>query len=330
MKTLKYFLIVLLFPAFVLTSCKDDPVDDALPQFTILTDYLIAQDMDLDKIIVNADGKKFVTGAFPASDAEIDAWAAGYDIFDIRSADAFADGHIITANNIAFTDILTQAEHATKPILVVCYTGQTACYATALLRLAGHDAQALKWGMSGWNADFDKWTDNIGNTADGHANWTSSAAPQNQFFNDPVISTSATDGAGILAQQISKVVSNGFKATGAVDDKYDVLENPINYHINNYFNSTDYTGFGHINGAYRINPLLLGDKSYQGLDPTGKNVTYCYTGQTSAVVAAYLNVIGYEAYSLLFGMNGLYNSNSAWETNQWGGDSNSKSLKYED
>ena len=329
MKTLKYFLIVLLFPAFVLTSCKDEKADNVLPQFDILKDYLIAQDMDIDHIIKNADGKKFVTGA-PGSDAEVDAWATGFDILDIRSDVDFAKGYIIGAKNIAFDDILTQAEHATKPILVVCYTGQTACYATALLRLSGHDAQALKWGMSGWNADFDKWTVNIGNTANGHTNWTGSAAPQNQFFDDPVISTSATDGAGILAQQISKAVSKGFKGTGAVDDKYDVLENPVNYHINNYFSSTDYTNFGHIDGAYRINPLLLGDKSYQGLTPAGKNVTYCYTGQTSAVVAAYLNVIGYDAYSLKFGMNGLSNSNPSWETNQWGADSNPKSLKYED
>ena len=329
MKTLKYFLIVLLFPAFVLTSCKDDVTEGVLPQFEILTDYLIAQDMDIDKILTNADGKKFVIGA-PTSDAEVDAWAAGFDILDIRSAADFAEGYIIGAQNILFEDILTSAENATKPILVVCYTGQTACYATGLLRLAGYDAQALKWGMSGWNSVFDKWTGNIGNTADGHANWTSSAAPQNQFFEDPVISTSATDGAGILGQQISKTVSEGFKGTGADAGEYDVLENPINYHINNYFSSTDYTGFGHINGAYRINPLLLGDNSYQGLDPAGKNVTYCYTGQTSAVVSAYLNVIGYDAYSLKFGMNGLYNSNPSWTTNQWGVDSNPKSLKYED
>ena len=55
-------------------------------------------------------------------------------------------------------------------------------------------------------------------------------------------------------------------------------------------------------------------------------MTYCYTGQTSAVVTATLRVLGYDAYTMTFGMNGLYNTNPQWATNQWGGDSNPKNL----
>ena len=247
---------------------------------------------------------------------------------DIRKADAFATGHIVGAKNIVFADILKEAS-SDKANLLVCYTGQTACYATALLRLSGFKAQALKWGMSGWNTKFDKWTANVaGNTADGHKNWSVSNT-QTQLFSNPTISSTATDGAGILSQQIANAIATGFKPAGTTDGKYDVLENPTAYFINNYFSQGDYTAFGHIDGAYRINPLLLGDNTYQGLDPAGKIVTYCYTGQTSAVVTAYLNVIGYDAYSLLYGMNGLYNSNSAWDANnanQWGVGSKPKDL----
>ena len=93
------------------------------------------------------------------------------------------------------------------------------------------------------------------------------------------------------------------------------------YHINNYFISTDFTIFGHIKGVYRINLVLLADNSYLGLDPTAttKVATYCYTGQTSAIVSAYLNVLGYNAFSTTFGMNGLWNQNPAWGTsvNKW-------------
>ena len=46
-------------------------------------------------------------------------------------------------------------------------------------------------------------------------------------------------------------------------------------------------------------------------------MTYCYTGQTSAVVTAYLRVLGYDAYSLTFGMNGIWNENPAWVLNKW-------------
>jgi rhodanese-related sulfurtransferase len=34
-------------------------------------------------------------------------------------------------------------------------------------------------------------------------------------------------------------------------------------------------------------------------------IIYCYTGQTSAHVAAYLRVLGYDAKSLVFGVNAM-------------------------
>ena len=82
---------------------------------------------------------------------------------------------------------------------------------------------------------------------------------------------------------------------------------------------TDYAGFGHISGAYRINPFTLADNSYLSLnsDPSSTLVTYCYTGQTSAVLTATLKVLGYNAKSLTFGMNGMYNDNPAWTSNKW-------------
>lgn len=332
MKTIKYFLIALLLPAVILTSCKDDDDDnggeESKAKFEILKEHLIAQDMDLDHIIKTAEGVKFVTGA-PSSDAEVADWAAGFTILDIRDADAFASGHIPGAKNIAFSDILTEAAAAEKKMLIVCFTGQTACFATSLLRLAGYDAQALKWGMSGWHADFDKWTVKCGDIATESSNWTYDAAPANMVFDDPVISSTSEDGATILLNQIEAVIAEGFGAntvSGA-----DVLETPASYHINNYFSeaSGDYTGFGHVSGAYRVHPLTLGDDLYNALNPDGKIVTYCYTGQTSAVITAYLNVLGYDAASMTFGMNGLYNSSANWSSNQWGGDSNPKGLSYE-
>ncbi|MDX1284510.1 MAG: rhodanese-like domain-containing protein, partial [Draconibacterium sp.] len=101
-----------------------------------------------------------------------------------------------------------------------------------------------------------------------------------------------------------------------------------NYYINNYFSEAHYSGFGHIKSAVRVNPLLINDCSK--LDPNAKVVTYCYTGQTSAVISAYLNVLGFDAYSLKFGINGMTTTNPFWATgevaNHWGHDSKSKNL----
>ncbi len=176
MKKLSLLLIGLfLIPSLFLTSCDegDEPVVITTPTFTVLKDYMINNNLDIDKIIKNTDGEMFVQGA-PA-DADLATFLAKYYIIDIRSAADYAANHIQGAKNVAFANILTEGAAAgTKPVLVVCYTGQTACYATALMRMYGFShTQALKWGMSGWNSTTaGSWNNNIGNIAQGNANWS--------------------------------------------------------------------------------------------------------------------------------------------------------------
>ena len=314
------FIGLLLIPSLFLTSCdRGDDISDgpvATPTFTLLKDYMVANNLDLDKIQTSVAGAKFVAGA-PA-EADLDAFLAKYYILDIRTAEAFAQGHIQGAKNIPFANILTEAANSgAKPILMVCYTGQTACYATSLLRLYGYsETQALKWGMSGWNsATAGSWNNSIGNIAEGNPNWTYASEPAVNVFKNPTISSFSTDGSEILRKRIEQVVADGFKTVKGAD----VLGNPSDYFINNYFGTADYTSFGHIAAANRINPFLLVDNTYLAIDPdiNAKIATYCYTGQTSAVLTAWLRVLGYDAYSLTFGMNGLYNTNNAWTSNKW-------------
>lgn len=325
MKKLSLLLIgLLLIPALFLTSCDsgDDPgtTPIATPAFTLMKDYMVQNDMDIDKIKTNAAGQKFVV-APPADLADVPGFLSTYDIIDLRSQTAFDGAHLEGAKRVDFANILTEAATTTKPILVVCYSGQTACYATALLRMYGYPStRALKWGMSGWNGNTaDSWNNNIGTIANGHANWSSDPVPPDtQVFDDPVISTSLTDGEAILRQRVEAIVgsTNGFG--DATVSGSDVLTTPGNYFINNYFSDTDYAGFGHIDGAYRVHNFLLGDDTYLGLDPDAQTlVTYCYTGQTSAVLTAALRVLGYNAKTLTFGMNGMYNDNPAWTSNKW-------------
>lgn len=335
MKNYKSLLIAfLLIPALFLTSCDrgEDPGDGpiATPAFTLMADYMMANDLDLDHVIKNVNGVKFVQGA-PA-DADLPAFLAKYYIMDIRNSDDFNISHIEGAHNVAFGDILIEAAKANKQILVVCYSGQTACYGTSLLRMYGYDdAQALKWGMSGWNAaTAGAWNGQIGsNPAQGKL--ISDDAPNNEKFENPIITILSQDGSEILRQRVEAVVAAGFKNV----KNGDVLGSPSSYFINNYYSATDYKDFGHIEGAYRVKEvLLLKENGHQTLDPESgaKVVTYCYTGQTSAVVTAWLNVLGYDSYSLLYGMNGLYNENPTWAdnplntVNQWGVGAHPKNL----
>ena len=305
-----------------ITSCResdngDDPA--AKSEFEILTEHLVAQDMDLDHVITSVAGNKFV--AFPDDPAA----AARRYVIDIRSAAKFAEGHIEGAVNVEIADLLSEAAKAgDKQIWVACYSGQTACFATALLRLYGfHEAQALKWGMSGWNVETDIWSDKVGDAGDGKL--VKDAAPDNVIYENPTISTGKSTGEEILKARVEEVIKEWGNATvsGA-----DVAGSPANYFVNNYFSADHYTGFGHVEGAVRVNPLKIEGGSINYLDPSKEVVTYCYTGQTSAVVTAFLRVLGYNAKSMLFGMNALNHSNEFWTSgqvkNHWGVDSNPK------
>ena len=191
-----------------------------------------------------------------------------------------------------------------------------------MLRLAGYsNAQALKWGMSGWSDKTDSWTGSIGNIAEGSANWSKDVEPTLEAYASPLVTTGEEGGAAILKARIEAVIAEGFKGVNASD----VIAAPEKYFINNYFPEADYLAFGHIKGAKRILPLGL--SNVENLDPNATICTYCYTGQTSAVITAYLRVLGYDAVSLKFGMNALNNSNVAWTSNQWGGDSKSKQFE---
>ncbi|MDA3929509.1 MAG: rhodanese-like domain-containing protein [Prolixibacteraceae bacterium] len=313
-KLVKLMVLFTIVPAFFLSSCKKS--EEEANEFLTLKTYMVDNGMDLGSIITNADGAKFVMAAKEGTEL------TGKYVIDIRTAEKFAEGHIDGAHNVAFGDILTAAaaaDAAGQAPVIVCYTGQTACYATSLLRLAGYsNAQALKWGMSGWSDETDSWTGNIADIAKDNSNWSYDAAPALAAYASPLVVTGEADGAAMLQARIEAVIAEGFKGVASAD----VLATPGNYFINNFFSETDYAAFGHIAGAQRISPLSL--SNVENLDPDATICTYCYTGQTSAVITAYLRVLGYDAVSLKFGMNSMYNSNEAWASNQWGGDSNSK------
>ena len=303
---LKYFFILALLPGLFLTSCKEDDNKSGQdnPVFETLQNYLVTNNMDLNQVIMTEEHGKFATKSLD-----------GKYIIDIRSAEHFEAEHLDGAVNSTLGNILEAAKSSGgKPILVVCYTGQTAARAVVALRLSGYPKAALlKWGMAGQGGTHaDKWTSKIGDAALNHANWNNEASVLPSTYNAPVLYTTATDGAAILKERVQAMLTKTDWSVGNTD----VLATPGDYQINNYFSETDWNGFGHIKGAYRLNPLTLNGSQVFNLDPNETIVTYCYTGQTSSIITAYLHVLGYEkAKSLVFGMNGMQHSHSQWTDN---------------
>ncbi|MCB0497555.1 MAG: hypothetical protein KDC79_15535 [Cyclobacteriaceae bacterium] len=298
MKTFKRTLIwIAILPLVFVISCKDNDPAPADDNYSKMTEYMVANDLDLDNIL-----DAWIVGA-PASEADVATFAGAYHIMDIRSADAFNTGHIDGAVNSSLATIVADAAGVTKPILVVCYTGQTAAHATVALRLSGHaDAKVLKNGMSGWRADLaTPWESGVGNVAVGNANWVKTATAELTDHSSPEFTTTSTDPAEMLVERVAYMTNKGFQGITATD----VLADPSAYFINNYWAQADVDLYGHIATAARINPLTLANDEFRYYDPAQTVVTYCWTGQTSSMVTAYLTVLGYEAKSLKFGVNSM-------------------------
>ncbi len=311
---MNYAMILALVPTLLFTSCKKDPPPVvATDYYAVMTSYMAANGMDLSDMIASG----WVKPASAVVDVDNGFTIPDYHVFDIRSADDFADGHIPGAINVtAANAISAAASYNDKPILVVCYTGQGAGHTVVALRLSGYsDATVLKWGMAGWNPKFEgSWAANSGhdngNIAIGNSNWVTSASPAVGSFETPTWTANSEDGAGILAERVATLVSGGFKAVSSSS----VLASPANYQIFNYWPESDYTAFGHFDGAFQYQNLTITSGGLSAVDPAATSAVYCYTGQTSSMITAWLNVLGYNATSIKFGVNslnydGLYNAN---------------------
>jgi rhodanese-related sulfurtransferase len=293
------FLIVLLaLAAMFVTGCSEDstaPEEDGSASKT-LRDYLVDNDMDLPDLLTS--------WTILASD--LHGNEANYHIMDIRSSSAFNTGHVPTSVLSTLSTIVTDAAAATQPIVVVCSSGQTAGHAVMALRLSGYsDAKVLKWGISAWHSDFDAWTANLDDTGPASGNWD--AAPGNIVpsteYDYPSIPGSG-DGATILADRVAAMLSGGFKVITPAT----LLPNPAPYYISNYWAATDVTTYGNITGARRNHPLSIENGTIKNYDPNATVVTYCWSGQTSSMITAYLTVLGYDALSLKFGSNNMIHS----------------------
>ena len=225
-KFLRFSLIILLIPAFLISSCKKEtetPERKTDPEFQALTAYMAANSMDLSNVL---DG--WITTADAIEDNLDD-----YYVIDLRSAGVYGEGHIPGAVNCALVDVLDSAALAgTKTIIAVCFTGQSAGHAVAALRLSGYPtAKVLKWGMSGWHSTKDSWTGNV-NTETPDANWIDAPGSivANKEFDDPDLPTYSGTDAEFLAAQVEAMLIAGFKGTPGAT----ILGNPGGYFINNY------------------------------------------------------------------------------------------------
>ncbi len=294
MKSNKWFILILGIALLGLTGCEDEVVDE-INEFDVLVEHLEGTDGGY----VNNLGS-WILGA-GVLNAEFDYSA--YTVFDLRSSTDFDAMHVDGAVNVTMTSMFDEAANVTGPILVTCYSGQSASFAHTLLRLKGHEAYVMKFGMSAYDVSLDKWTSNCSDQYAGDLVATASEALPT--FDYPVLNTGFETAEEILDARIDAAIeawSNGLLILAG-----DVITDASSYNIMNYWSEADYLGHGHIDGAYQLSPgTLTMSGNLSAFDPAGNNIFYCYTGQTAASSIAYLTVIGYDVKSIKFGFNNMH------------------------
>jgi rhodanese-related sulfurtransferase len=304
MKYLRNYFTALLAVLVLLSlfSCSKDstePEEKPINEFNVLVQYLEGTGGDY----INTTAPKIVTAGTVAPNL------ADYKVIDIRQEADYNAKHIDGAVNVSLANIKTYAETnlgKTDKILVACYSGQSAGHAVLALNLLGYDAYSLKWGMTCADTSLDRWTS--GTSSAYASSFTTTPTALNAAGEYPTLSTGKKTGEEILAARVDAMLAAGYKSKSATD----VLANPSNYYIVNYFSESDYIGQGncppgHIDGAYQYTPnsSLKTTAQLKNLPTDKPIVVYCWTGQNSSQVAAFLNVLGYDAYSLGRGVNGM-------------------------
>lgn len=223
-------------------------------------------------------------------------------ILSVRTAEDEAKGHIkgsvrMDVNAVFNPENLAQLPKD-KPIVVYCYTGQNASWVTAGLRMLGYDAYNLLFGMSGWSNNPEVYV----------RRFDPSAVP------DYPVVTEATQATGNypLPKPLADTVQGALQAALKDGPKYvqvkALYENLNDGDTNNDpfiidVRAAEHYAKGHIKGAVNMNPKEMWDAATLAKIPSDRQVVvYCYTGQTSAQVAMALRALGYDAWSMQFGM----------------------------
>jgi len=253
-----------------------------------------------------------------------------YTVIDIRSAIDYEAGHIPGAYHsslITLLDDLATVIPTTRPYVIACYSGQTAGLAKIAMGLLGYnDIYTLLFGMSSWNSTLDVWSshcaDDLADPEVENQNGNLTVHEFPQLNGDP---------GTIVTERVNVMLASGFRGVNYTD----IMDNLDDYFVINYFGEADYEGVGssgvpgHIPGAYQFTPYasLAMDQMLANIPPDMPVVVYGWTGQHSAQITAYLNMLGYDAYSLKYGTNSLFYSSLT--AHKWNADHHAHDFELE-
>jgi len=234
-------------------------------------------------------------------------------VIDIRNAKDFAAGHIKNAINLKMSEIMDFAQvkgiNYYDKVIMVCYTGQTASYSSAILQMLGHkNVHILEWGMCGWNKKFNiKWNKSISD--DGIDNLVTKAYPKHEPSTLPEIVNKNSSGQEILKSRARALLKSSFGKSAITFEIAEGLAITKKAYVICCQCDSTYNK-GHI-----VNSVLYNEKKTFNIKtdlltlPADKTiVVYSDKSLKSAFITVYLKMLGYKAKTLKYGANCFMNS----------------------
>ncbi|AWW25806.1 MULTISPECIES: rhodanese-like domain-containing protein [Acetobacterium] len=239
--------------------------------------------------------------------AFIDKVKAGEEmtIIDIRSADAYAEGHVKGALSMPWGPNLAENLNkipADKPVMIYCVTGQTAGQTVLLLNLAGFETKSVNLGYKLGISKVEGVDAVIETTPNAFDDSVKTVI-------DPDIQEAIVAYyAGLTDVKDTKYANYKITeddAKAAMDAKDETIT------FLDVRKAEDFAK-GHIEGAANI-PFGKGMETEFDTLPTDKTIiVYCYTGQTAGQTVAGLRLLGYDAVSLNSGAGTAATGTAGW------------------
>jgi rhodanese-related sulfurtransferase len=244
-----------------------------------------------------------------------------YFILDIRTPQEFSSGHIDLAVNISSAklyDIVDSLNmnYPNKKIAVVSKNGQASSYFVCLLRLAGfNNVYSLNYGMASWNMFFaDEWFSALN---DVDQTFINIEFPKKPFTHLPKLElpSSLKTIQEKTIYRIKEIIGKDFINGISYSKKFSTSIANTHFLVcygqpRLYGAPRDLGSRGHPENAVWYRDAYLFEfrsvNSLQTLPNDQPILIYSGDGQLSACLAAYLNVLGYDVKTLLFGANQLF------------------------
>lgn len=281
-------------------TAVETPEEDAVEEIAE-EEEVVEEQVDVDALFTDLAKSYFQNTAqsnnIIAADevkAMLDSNPDSVFILDIRSAEDFEAGHIEGAYHSAWASVgeIMDRIPTNKPVVVTCYTGQTAGQAVAWLRMAGFDnVKSLKLGMTrGWTEEH---------------SFESTGQGMNAVADLPAVSAPANaeeEAVWAVAQEMFADVATVGNNIIQPEELHEALEsNPNAFYVLDIRSAEDYAA-GFIAGAIHSPWADVGDML--GELPSNRPIAVvCYTGQTAGQTVGVLRMLGYDAKSVASGMN---------------------------